>query len=153
MTQEKIQLLIKELCTRLPYGVMCQVDVGCAGLDDGKLVEIDTEEERVRFADDGYWDADIDDVKPYLRPMEDMTVEEYEELRSLCSIYIPSDSRNIGFEDYGILVFTNHLTNNTYTFKLNMKVINWLNAHHFDYDGLIEKGLAIKAPKGMYEKK
>jgi hypothetical protein len=28
--------------------------------------------------------------------------------------------------------------------------IDWLNAHHFDYRGLIEKGLAIEAPEGMY---
>ena len=27
---------------------------------------------------------------------------------------------------------------------------DWLNAHHFDYRGLIEKGLAIEAPEGMY---
>ena len=31
--------------------------------------------------------------------------------------------------------------------------IDWLNAHHFDFRGLIEKGLALEAPKGMYEKK
>ena len=29
--------------------------------------------------------------------------------------------------------------------------IDWLNAHHFDYRGLIEKGLALEAPKGMYK--
>lgn len=30
--------------------------------------------------------------------------------------------------------------------------IDWYNAHHFDYRGLIEKGLALKAPEGMYRK-
>ena len=29
--------------------------------------------------------------------------------------------------------------------------VDWLNAHHFDYRGLIEKGLALEAPKGMYK--
>ena len=29
---------------------------------------------------------------------------------------------------------------------------DWLNAHHFDYRNLIEKGLAIEAPEGMYGK-
>jgi hypothetical protein len=29
--------------------------------------------------------------------------------------------------------------------------VDWLNAHHFDYRGLIEKGLALEAPEGMYE--
>jgi len=28
---------------------------------------------------------------------------------------------------------------------------DWYNAHHFDYRGLIEKGLAIEAPEGMYK--
>lgn len=97
--------------------------------------------------------ADIDcwhigDVKPYLRSMEDMTDEEYEELKSLCSIYIPSDSRNIGFEDYGVLVFTQHFNNDSYTFKLNnMNVINWLLKKKFDFMGFIEKGLALKVTK------
>ena len=27
---------------------------------------------------------------------------------------------------------------------------DWLNKHHFDYRGLIEKGLALEAPEGMY---
>jgi hypothetical protein len=31
-----------------------------------------------------------------------------------------------------------------------IKVFDWLNAHHFDYRGLIERGLAIEAPEGMY---
>ena len=29
--------------------------------------------------------------------------------------------------------------------------VDWLNAHHFDYRGLIEKGLALEAPEGMYD--
>jgi hypothetical protein len=29
-------------------------------------------------------------------------------------------------------------------------LVDWLNAHHFDYRGLIEKGLALEAPEGMY---
>ena len=32
-----------------------------------------------------------------------------------------------------------------------LDVIDWLNAHHFDYRGLIEKGLAIKAPEVIYK--
>jgi hypothetical protein len=34
-----------------------------------------------------------------------------------------------------------------------VKLIDWLNAHHFDYRGLIDKGLAIEAPEGMYNLK
>ena len=39
-----------------------------------------------------------------------------------------------------------------YSFE-TYKSIDWLNSRHFDYRGLIEKGLALEAPKGMYEKK
>jgi hypothetical protein len=119
MIQESKKLLIQNLCAMLPYGVMCQVDVGCAGLDDGKLEEIDIPEERVRFADDGYWDADIEDVKPYLRPMSSMTEEEKKEYHKLCDNYY-----DVYFDSVASL--------------------DWLNAHHFDYRGLIEKGLAIE---------
>jgi hypothetical protein len=31
--------------------------------------------------------------------------------------------------------------------------VDWLNSHHFDYSGLIEKGLALEAPEGMYKEK
>ena len=32
----------------------------------------------------------------------------------------------------------------------NYDAIDWLNAHHFDYRGLIEKNLALEAPANMY---
>ena len=63
---------------------------------------------------------------PYLRPMSSMTEEEYKEYtEKLKDIF------------YGSLLD-------------NALVIDWLNAHHFDYRGLICKGLAIEAPEGMY---
>lgn len=65
----------------------------------------------------------LSEIKPYLRPMSSMTEEEKEILRTL-----------------------------KWT-KLEHHTVDWLNAHHFDYRGLIEKGLALKAPEGMYEKK
>ena len=38
-----------------------------------------------------------------------------------------------------------------FTYCDNYKSIDWLNEHYFDYRGLIGKGLALEAPKGMYE--
>lgn len=116
MTQEEIQLLLKDLSARLMYGVMCQVDDGAAGLNDGKLVEIDISKELVRFDADYYWDAYIDDVRPYLRPMSSMTEEELKEFQKFRDI-TPLDWLPLAHD--------------------------WLNAHHFDYRGLIERGLAI----------
>lgn len=37
------------------------------------------------------------------------------------------------------------------TFTVMWDAVDWLNAHHFDYRGLIEKGLALEAPEGMYK--
>ena len=67
---------------------------------------------------------DWDDA-PYLRPMSSMTEEEREEYLhiSLCDV-IDCEAWN---------------------------EVDWLNSHHFDYRGLIEKGLAIEAPEGMYK--
>lgn len=147
MTQEEKSLLLADLCARLPYGVMIQIPE--LFYPQRKVVEkLVTINDLWHFNDDGIY---IENVKPYLRSMDDMTEDEIEELKELCSIYIPTDSPNIGFEDYGIIVFTHHLTNNTYSFKLNISVIDWLLEHHFDYRGLIERGLAIEALEGMYK--
>lgn len=126
MAQKEIQLLLIDLSARLPYGVICQVDDGAAGLNDGKLIEIDVSKELVRFNADYYWDAYIDDVKPYLRPLSSMTEEEREEYHKLCDKYY-----DIYFD--------------------SVESIDWLNAHHFDYRGLIENGLALEASVDMYK--
>ena len=129
LSQEEKELLLVDLCARLTYGVICQVDDGAAGLNDGKLVEIDISKELVRFDVDYYWDAYIDDVKPYLRPMSSMTLEELGEYRR----------------------FGDHIRDAECKIHIaNYEQIDWFNTHHFDYRGLIPKGLAIEAPEGMY---
>lgn len=65
-------------------------------------------------------------VKPYLRPMSSMTEEE--------------DTRRCAFLDDIEGGIEDAIPN----------YIDWLNVHHFDYRGLIEKGLALVAPEGMY---
>lgn len=67
-------------------------------------------------------------LKCYLRPMSSMTEEEYKEWRYL---YLPLPHDNEATE--------------------TQRRIDWLNAHHFDYRGLIEKGLALEAPEDMYK--
>jgi hypothetical protein len=134
MTQEDKQLLLVELSARLMYGLMCQVDDGAAGLNDGKLIEIDISKELVRFDADYYWDAWIDDVKPYLRPLSSMTKEEEKEYNSFIIGQQPFDS------DFSAYPIEHKLL---YEFDIK-NYIDWLNAHHFDYRGLIEKGLAIE---------
>lgn len=136
MREEDKELLLKDLSSRLKYGVICQVDDGAAGLNDGKLVEIDIQKELTRFDADFYWDAHIDEVKPYLRSMTSMTEEEKIELSCLFG--------GIPDEDYIYKPYTD------ISYSTFGEVIDWLNKHHFDYRGLIEKELALEAPEGMY---
>ena len=132
MTQEEKQLLLKDLCARLPYIVIASVrgsdeefqHFRILGVKDGKVwVEND-----ILGVDDF---DDVEVVKPYLRPLSSMTEEEKIELKTITKGAI----QTIGLED--IVVTTD-------------KGFDWLNAHHFDYRGLIEKGLALEAPTDMY---
>lgn len=130
MTQEDKQLLLKDLCTRLPYNVKCYPVITngesntiggyCEVLDDFYIREV------------GGW-FPISMIKPYLRSMSNMTDEEDKEYTNIddLSYSCPRDYAHIPASDR----------------------IDWLNAHHFDYRGLIEKGLALEALEGMYEKK
>lgn len=124
MTPEDKKLLLQDLCARLPYGVICQIDDGAAGFNDGKLAEINISEELARFDVDYCWKAYIDDIKPYLRPMSSMTEEEKSVLL-LCNAFIEPHSTKFKMDFY--------------------------NQHYLDYRDLIEKGLALEAPKGMYK--
>lgn len=117
MTQEDKELLLKDLCAREPYHPRINVfNQGYEGFQDG---EFDTD----------LWLHHIDafrfariEILPYLRSLSSMTEEEYKELDSL----VPECGS-----------FVEHIGE-------AQEVIDWLNAHHFDYRGLIEKGLAIE---------
>ena len=77
-------------------------------------------------------------LKPYLRPMWSMTQEEKQELKDLLG------SELVSCSDFGYLeggTFVEYISSIPYS--LCIYVIDWLNANHFDYRGLIEKGLAI----------
>lgn len=137
MTQEEKRLLLKDLCARLPYGVICVTtsvyydnDDNEIGQAQGRLVSINRHGASfVDDRDDTTFGADFEDngqigFKPYLRPMSSMTEEEYAKKEELFGSYILDN---------------------------NPAYIDWLNAHHFDYRGLIEKGLALEAPEDMYK--
>ena len=140
MTQEEKQLLLKDLCARLPYGVK--------GLHRGQVHELFTidgrEVNNACIQVDGY-DAwfPVDTFKPYLRPMSSMTDEEEDEYWNFVEhrkILYDNGSYD-GVRNILRLDIPNRLSNFT----------DWLNSNHFDYRGLIEKSLALIAPEGMYE--
>ena len=130
MTQEDKQLLLIDLCTRLPYGVQCsctwshEVPNGTAGcVQELSTFLID----EIEIMDNPEYDCQICDVKPYLRPMSSMTEEEENEYRAI----------------------------NCYEglFPRNEDALDYVLSHHFDFRGLIPMGLAIEAKEGIYKTK
>ena len=120
MTQEEKELLLKDLCARLPYGVKIQVSYEeCSGYFDETVCAVDN------YEPFHINDRCIEYIKPYLRPMSSMTEEKQRTLDSMCN----------GVE----------MVSRLSELKMFDKAFNWLNENHFDYRGLIEKGLAIDA--------
>jgi len=127
MTQEEQKILLQDLCARLPHDVNVWVKT-----HHGQIIESDI---LTLCNGGGYYstltyEGIMNDsvVKPYLRPFSEMTEEEKKEYKDL--LYC------VKYADDTVLA-VNMLT-------------DWLNAHHFDYRGLIPMGLALKAPEGMY---
>ena len=135
MTQEERELLLVDLCARLSYGVMIEVQH-----ELGKLtsIDIDDNDEVIIYSGDCDEDAKIEYCKPYLRPMSSMTEEEYKSVSWEGCSHTYNYSSKSGFRFVEIKTFT-------------LNILNWLNTHHFDYRGLIPKGLATEAPEGMYK--
>ena len=123
MTQEDKQLLLKDLCARLPYGVryrhLAWDDEHGEDYIAAKIYSINSD----GYVKNSYDDETvyIDDVRPYLFPLSSMTEEQKREYQYITErwMYDPSYS----------------ISDST----------DWLNKNHFDYRGLIEKGLAIDA--------
>ena len=92
------------------------------GKETVMLCGIDGDEVYLNIDSDSFH---VESIKPYLRPMSSMTRDESYEL------------------DHVEERYDNH-------YDSIVAQIDWLNKHHFDYRGLIEKGLALEAPKGMY---
>ena len=117
MTQEDKELLLKDLCTRLPYHPRVKVWLKDGTTEEGPL---DLEHNYGDVLRDAFYYNEIVKIKPYLFPMSSMTEEQKKEYNLLRNI--------VDNELYDI-----------------WESIDYLNAHHFDYRGLIEKGLAIDA--------
>ncbi len=161
MTQQDKDLLLRDLSARLTYGVRGKVKADTVvphrydidGFPLETTFDVDVELQRIDASDDEIFvstfdnnedlgnyieecQADIpytiEEFTPYLRPMSSMTEEEIVELKWLnekCDAmptfeYVPVE---------------------------NYRIYDWMNRHHFDYRGLIEKGLAIEAPTNIYK--
>lgn len=131
MTQEDKELLIKDLCARLPYGIKAQ------DYDDEPPFTI-VAYDGLCFWDDDEWEHKVDKIKPYLFPLSSMTQEIMDEIYNNAGVYdIDMDS-------------SVHIEVGT-TFEDLTKIFHILHKHNIDYRGLIPKGLAIDATnKNIY---
>lgn len=118
MTQEEKDLLFKDLCARLPYHTRVKVWLKDGTTEEGALNLKHNYGDVLR--DTFYYDK-IVKIKPYLFPLSSMTEEEK-------SMY---EGLMIGIDNTSYM----------------LDIIDWLNSHHFDYRGLIKKGLAIDATR------
>ena len=119
MTQEEKQLMIQDLCARLPYGVKVEDRNGTHALSIGNT----------EFTDlfGGKYN-----IKPYLRPMSSMTDEEKEELKEISNDYLDEwENAKTPIERLKLDA------------KVSYKRAVFYNSHHLDWNGLIEKNLAL----------
>lgn len=138
MTQEDKELLLKDLCARLPYGV--KVLKGPVFAKEVKEIQyIEPLNSRVKLQGDPPGSTiGIEDVIPYLRPISSMTKEEKDEFEDIIGFKVWSDDFDNEFD----------FMSNEYSYidkECVVNTFNWLNAHHFDYRDLISMGLAIEA--------
>ena len=125
MTQEQKELLFKDLCARLPYNVICQVEFKENGKYNSKVMLLSG-----IFTDEAYFTTKggsiySNEYKPYLFPFSSMTEEEKEEYCQLQQRII-YNSKGVVNEDVA-------------------KYINWCYKKHLDINNLIPMGLAIDA--------
>lgn len=120
MTQQDKDLLLRDLCARLPYKVFVMVE----GYHIDKIKGIDGD---VISTDRGI-NYPLRLVKPYLRPMSSMTEKECYQIANIRSTFTDN---------------WKYIKTPIPLYIANYNQVDWLNAHHFDYRGLIEKGLAI----------
>jgi hypothetical protein len=141
MTEEDITLLLKDLSARLPYGVKIALKNNGSYHHDNVAKKGDITIDKLKGFTGSYFniyhsnpldwdwyddDIDIEDIKPYLFPLSSMTEEQWKEYQTLkMTDWVEGDING---------VFINAGT-----------ITDWLNKNHFDYRGLIEKGLAIDA--------
>jgi hypothetical protein len=126
--EEKRELLLKDLCGRLPYGVNVKDDFGDiihVNIHDAHIEHLIL---RISYGID----------KMLLRPLSSMTEEEFKELDTL-------ERKSL---DYCLMNEVNGYT--VESIACDACVVDFCNKHHLDYRGLIPMGLAVEGSEGMY---
>lgn len=120
MTKEKKELLLKDLCARIFYGVKVQYMNNIFVID-----YISPMYEDVKFDTSGNWTVSVSEVKPYLFPLSSMTKKQQKKFDQLIELELKAINDEI--------IHT----------QVTAFEVDFYNKTHFDYRGLIEKGLVI----------
>ena len=131
MTKEDKDLLLKDLCAKLPYGIKASyygAEEECETWDEIEGITLDG------YVDIGQYSLPIESIKPYLFPLSSMTEEQKKYITNRWGIN----------EDFNFEIDPNW---GEYIVELGdtINFINWLNENRFDINNLIPKGLAIDA--------
>lgn len=151
MTQEDKELLLKDLCARLPYGVKVKVfneDVWLYNCEEGFVVgkESINDDCFIIQCNNYSYVLSYDDFKPYLLPLSSMTEEQRKEFLSVTGYETREEDCGRHTETYYY-----DMVGHEHMFYPNSEAIDYCNKNHFDYRGLIPKGLAIDATgKNIY---
>lgn len=172
MKQEDKELLLKDLCVRLLYRPKCHFKYDTSE-DDIILKCIDGNIARFDYGWYGKFHVIIDPqyIKPYLRPLSSITEEEVMEWAKMK--YGENSKEVKNFVSWKIFRYDTYCTVDikffveteygqqgySTIFRIgsddceSIEFFDWLNAHHFDYRGLIRKKLALPADNMIYSNK
>lgn len=131
------ELLLKDLCARLPYNVICQVEFKENGKYNSKVMLLSG-----IFTDEAYFTTKGGSIysnkyKPYLFPLSSMTSEQLFEVQEILG------KNEIEIEDGFLSIIDSD--RNTISYLEILALLEWFYKNHFDINGLIPMGLAINA--------
>ena len=135
MTEEDKELLFRDLCARVPYGVKVQY------MNNIFVIDYVSSYEEVKLDIPDNWTVGVSEVKPYLFPFSSITDEQKSELNKKFNVQF---SRN---DIYSIHYHSEGYWDTDLELDLQdwLWFINWCYKNHFDIYGLIPMGLAINA--------
>ena len=151
MTQEDKQLLLKDLSARWLYGTIISVTDGNIKYN-AYIESVSYKNIQVSPVSDSNFTAytfyKISEIKPYLRLMSSITEEEAKEIailhdiKDILSVKVTSDYVEVIVDDSVCSTETRTIWFDEIISSI--EIFDWFNARHFDYRGLIPKGLAIE---------
>ena len=132
MEENSKQLLLKDICARLPYNVKV--------LYNNKVFSVDYISaiyEEIKLDDGNNYTLNILNIKPYLFPFSSMTKKQLFEIQEILG------KNEIEIEDGFLRIVDSN--RNTISYLEILAVLEWFYKNHFDINGLISMGLAIDA--------